>query len=225
MTVKITHHPSESLLKQFYAGQLAAGPSAAVAAHLELCACCQQSSSQRLDHATDDWLKLSENAGSFNDSEMLANIMAQPQALPTVSHQRVSDLIHLPENSVRVPQVLAKSAGEALHWKKLPGGINHANVSIDSRAQCDFLYMKPGSQIPSHKHQGMEITMVLDGTFSDEEGLYQPGDFIVRTGDDCHQATTQEGCLCFTVLENPVIFTSGLARVLNPINRYLFKRG
>jgi putative transcriptional regulator len=109
-------------------------------------------------------------------------------------------------------------------WKKLAGGINQASVTLDDQTQCEFLYMKPGSQVPVHKHQGSEVTLVLDGSFSDESGHYKQSDFVVRTASDMHKPASEEGCLCFAVLDSPLTFTEGLARLLNPLIRYRFRR-
>jgi putative transcriptional regulator len=224
MNPQISHHPSPALLEKFQRGLLAPGPSAAVAAHLELCGHCNCLTAPLLEQVAEEWLETAETPVSGEFDDLLTDILEQPRQVEAPVRQVVSDTIHLPECSVQVPEILAKAAGDALHWRKLPGGINHANVAIDRKARCDFLYMKPGSQIPPHRHQGMEITLVLDGSFSDEAGRYQVGDFIVRSGDDCHRAMTDQGCLCFTVLDKPVILTSGFARLFNPVSRRFFNR-
>lgn len=225
MIPQIKHHPSRDMLAQFNRGQLPAGISTAIAAHLDLCSCCREQSAELVEQASAQWFDDSAEPGAVAElDDLLESIVSQPQQVPRPAKAPVSERVHLLEHSVQVPEILAKAAGESLHWKKLPGGISLANLSLDNKAQCDFLYMKPGSQIPRHKHQGIEITLVLDGTFTDDRGDYRPGDFIVKSGEDCHGASSDEGCLCFTVLESPVIFTSGLARLFNPLNRVLFNR-
>jgi putative transcriptional regulator len=111
-----------------------------------------------------------------------------------------------------------------LVWKKLAGGINQAQVVLDNKTQCEFIYMTPGSQVPVHRHQGSEITLVLDGSFSDELGHYKASDFMVRTKDNLHRPTSEEGCLCFAVLDSPLTFTKGLARLMNPLIQYKFRK-
>ena len=224
MIPQINYHPSDDLLACYHRGELPPGASVAIAAHLELCDCCARQTEQLVDRAAEEWAQAPAPNDVEGFDDMLSDIFSQPRQPEQAVSPVVSKEIHLLERSVEVPRILAKAAGETLHWKKLPGGINHANIALDRKAQCDFLYMKPGSQIPRHKHQGMEITLVLDGTFTDDSGDYHPGDFVVRSGADCHSATSDKGCLCFTVLENPVIFTSGFARFFNPINRLLFNR-
>lgn len=224
MIPQIKHHPSAEMLAQFNRAELPAGISSAVSAHLDLCSCCRQRSVELVEQASEQWFDDVEPVNATDFDDLLSDILSQPRQVPPSDKPPVSERVHLLEHSVEVPPVLAKAAGESLHWNKLPGGISLANLALDRKAQCDFLYMKPGSQIPRHKHQGIEITLVLDGTFTDDRGDYHRGDFILRSGEDSHGASSEEGCLCFTVLENPVIFTSGLARMLNPINRLLFNR-
>jgi putative transcriptional regulator len=229
MTSKIQRHPSTQLIEKFYRGELAPGISVAISAHLELCACCTAKSESIINQAAAEWSDAAEGIDCKDveppeADEILNAILSQPQQVIKPVEKVISQKIHLLQHSVKVPDILAKVAGEELCWKKLPGGINHAPIALDLNAQCEFLYMKPGSQIPQHKHQGMEITLVLDGSFNDDGGDYYPGDFIVRTGEDSHAATSDDGCLCFTVLDSPVIFTSGFARFFNPLNRYLFNR-
>ena len=74
-----------------------------------------------------------------------------------------------------------------------------------------------GGKAPEHDHRGREITVVLTGSFSDEDGVYQPGDFLVREPGDTHRpfAARNEDCICLSVLEAPIKLT-GIKRILNP---------
>ncbi len=227
MTDKQSLHPSETMLEEFATGNLSTGMSVAVSAHVELCAQCRQRTSELEAEATLAWLSESSGGDGCNEdyAALIDNIVAQPQlrdddteSLPLVRE------MHMHERSITLPSVLARLVSNGLTWKKLAGGINQASVMLDDETQCEFLYMKPGSQVPVHKHQGNEITLVLDGSFSDEMGKYGPSDFVVRNPSHMHQPASDEGCLCFAVLDSPLTFTKGLARLFNPINRYRFKR-
>ena len=120
--------------------------------------------------------------------------------------------------------MLAKAASQGLKWKKVAGGISEAQLFLDNETLCEFIYMAPGCKVPVHTHQGSESTLVLDGSFEDELGEYKASDFIIRDAQDSHQPRSKEGCLCFAVLDSPLKFTEGLARLMNPINRYRFKQ-
>jgi putative transcriptional regulator len=132
--------------------------------------------------------------------------------------------MHMLERSIKLPKVLAKVASKGLVWKNLAAGISSALLKLDDQTQCEFLYIKPGARVPLHRHQGNEFTLVLDGSFHDSAGEYQPADFLARNGDHQHQPASEEGCLCFSVLDSPLKFTSGLARLFNPLNKYRFRR-
>ena len=155
---------------------------------------------------------------------MIDSIVDHPQMKGDRTRADSVSEIHMLDHSVTLPRALAKVASDGLVWNQLAGGINQAMVTLDDQTQCEFLYMKPGSQVPVHKHQGNEVTLVLDGSFEDELGHYKPADFVVRTAKDLHQPASEEGCLCFAVLDSPLTFTKGLARLLNPFIRYRFRR-
>ena len=231
MTSKLNHHPSERLLETFCEGLLSTGMSVAISAHLELCDSCRQTADTMKARLAAKWLA-SEPEPEYRSvpgdaSAMLDAITRQPQIVSLTVPRAGDDVgveLHMHERSVKLPRVLAKVAENGVVWRKLAGGINTANLKLDREAQCDFMYMKPGSQAPRHTHGGMEVTLVLDGTFEDELGEYQPGDFVLREGNHTHTPKSDEGCVCYSVLDSPLHFTSGLSRLLNPFQRLLFNR-
>ncbi len=228
MTTDVNYHPAAELLEAFAQGTLSTGLSVALSAHIELCASCREESRRLESTSALAWSQApaqERNEDVTEDfSALIASIVKQPQLKELSSEQFSVDKIHMLEHSVTLPRALAKVASEGLVWKKLAGGINQAQVTLDDETQCEFIYMKPGSQVPVHKHQGNEITLVLDGSFSDELGHYQAADFVVRNQAHLHRPASEEGCLCFAVLDGPLAFTKGLARLFNPINRYRFRR-
>lgn len=229
MNAQVNFHPADELLSQFAKGEISAGMTVVIAAHIEQCQQCRQKSGTFEQQASAEWVSESEQEfkstpATPDFSEMAANITQLPQIKEQAIAEPLEHEIHMLDHSVRLPRVLAKIAADGLVWKKLAGGINQASVTLDDETQCEFLYMKPGSQVPVHKHLGKEVTLVLDGSFSDELGKYQPADFVVRDKSHMHQPASEEGCLCFAVLDSPLTFTSGLARLLNPFLKYRFWR-
>ena len=171
------------------------------------------------------WLQTPDDASAPDFSDMVSAIVSQPQSTeePSRDEYAVQEM-HMLNHSVMLPRVLAKAASEGLVWKKLAGGINQALVRLDDETQCEFIYMTPGSQVPVHRHQGSEVTLVLDGSFSDELGHYRASDFVVRSKEHMHRPASDEGCLCFAVLDSPLTFTKGLARLMNPFLEYKFRK-
>ena len=224
MISEANFHPSTEMLEKFTAGSLLSGLNVAISAHIELCETCRHKTSEIEAKAAIDWLQTNDDQKQNDFSDLALNIVNQPQIEKLREKEAILDQIHMLDHSVRLPKVLAKATSQGLVWKQLGGGINQALMHLDDETQCEFIYMKPGSQTPMHKHQGSETTLVLDGSFNDELGHYQRADFIYRTEKDMHQPRSEEGCLCFSVLDSPLTFTKGLARLLNPFFKYQFRR-
>ena len=247
MNTGINFHPSQRLLRRFAEGTLPAGLNVVISAHLEHCTQCCRQVRDHENSAARDWVESSDTnldlprhyAGGEenvsgngtgkmypapNLSHLVTDITRHPQLTFVEPADDSASEFHMLDRSVRLPRVLAKAAAEGLVWKKLSGGINQASILLDDQTQCEFLYMKPGARVPVHKHQGTEVTLVLDGSFSDEMGRYGKSDFVVRNRSHTHYPVSEEGCLCFVVLDSPLTFTSGLARLLNPFLRYRFRR-
>lgn len=219
---RVNLHPSREQLQKFVTGELAAGLNVALAAHIEYCTDCQQASARLEAQLAANW---ENSAASANDGEfaaMLEHIFTQPQMTSRVRQQDVPREIIVNSKPISLPKVLAKIAAAGLSWKRLPGGISQALVALDERTKCEFIYMPPGSKAPAHTHRGNEVMLVLDGTFSDELGDYKTADFVMRDPSHRHQPRTEEGCLCFSVLDSPLVFTEGWLRLLNPLNRLMF---
>ncbi|GIS50827.1 MAG: zinc-binding anti-sigmaE4 factor ChrR [Gammaproteobacteria bacterium] len=225
--MKSNLHPSTEMLEKFVSGDLSVGVNLAISAHVEMCDQCK-SAIQEIELSTaDQWTNAESSSSAVYQADtasMIDSIIATPQLKEPIEEESEVGSIHMLDRSVKLPKVLAKAASEGLVWKQLGAGISQADVKIDEEAHCSFLYMKPGSQTPVHKHQGTETTLVLDGSMTDELGEYGKSDFIFRTNNDTHQPRTEDGCLCFSVLDSPLTFTKGLARLLNPINRLRFQR-
>ena len=229
MNTEVKLHPSSELLNQFVHGELAAGKSIVVSAHMELCESCSAKAKELQALAVSSWVDPSSAMQSDQTSEadyvnMVAGIVTSSQIKSAPIEDLVEVDIDVLDHSIKLPKVLAKAASQGLKWKKVAGGISEAQLFIDNETQCEFIYMAPGGKVPVHTHQGSEATLVLEGSFEDELGEYKTSDFIIRDAQHNHQPHSKEGCLCFSVLDSPLQFTEGLARLMNPLNRYKFKK-
>jgi len=229
MNTDVKLHPSTELLNRFVQGELVTGKSVVVSAHMELCESCSAKAKELQALAVSSWVDPGSTLQSDQSSEadystMVAGIVKSPQ----IKSQQIEALVEVDldilNRSIKLPKVLAKAASQGLKWKKVAGGISEAQLFLDNETLCEFIYMAPGCQVPVHTHQGSESTLVLDGSFEDELGEYKTSDFIIRDAQHNHQPRSKEGCLCFSVLDSPLTFTAGLARLMNPVNRYKFKK-
>lgn len=108
-------------------------------------------------------------------------------------------------------------------WKKIYPGFQCLNLSLDCRAShARFMKVAPAGKSPRHTHRGMEITLVLEGSFKDESGHYARGDLVIADENHSHspQACSKEGCVCLVVSSAPIRLSSPLARWLNPFIRF-----
>lgn len=58
----------------------------------------------------------------------------------------------------------------------------------------------PGSCFERHNHGGGEELLVLEGTFSDEQGYYQAGCYMRNPADTSHEPFSVGGCIIFVKL-------------------------
>jgi len=103
-------------------------------------------------------------------------------------------------------------------WGKPYPGFKSYDLDLDcDSSKARFLQANPGVKSPHHSHAGTEITLVLDGAFSDETGDYKTGDLIVtdETFNHAPIACKMQGCTCFVVTTAPIKLT-GIASLLNP---------
>ncbi|GLS91935.1 zinc-binding anti-sigmaE4 factor ChrR [Psychromonas marina] len=218
----IKHHPNEQLLAQYSSGELAFSLSIAISAHLEMCPQCQQKEqrivAQQAEQAWD-----ADNVEEANFDDMLQCILATPIEAPktkTLHKKKANNSVSLEGKTYTLPT--AFRSFEQLKWSGF-GTINRARVINDEQdVRASLLHIKQGGEIPAHQHKGYELTLLLAGSFSDEHGTYQKGDFILLSGDVKHSPKTEQGCLCYTVQDAPLHFMSGMSKVLNPLGKFIY---
>ncbi|MEO9497273.1 MAG: ChrR family anti-sigma-E factor [Vibrio splendidus] len=228
----IKHHPNAAILKDFVDGTLADSVSLIVSSHVELCEHCQQQVSMLTAQAADSVFESDTSGLQISDSEMdaflsddgefdfdaIAQITADSsQAIevkPEVQQVTVAD------TTFTIPRALNSVARK--DWMNL-GKISRARLDFDDEAHhTSLLHIDKDGQVPCHTHKGFEITLLLEGSFEDEMGVYNKGDFIWLDGDHTHQPATKEGCVCLTVSSDALYFTKGVSQLFNPLGKYIY---
>lgn len=226
MNDSIAHHPADEMLARFARRELPVGMSVIVSAHLEMCDLCRarvvelESAELRVWNAEP---RLPQ-ADSPDFGGMVERIVNQPRQDAAPVEMPAADALEKFVKGLRLPRVLRQSTAD-LRWTRLTEGIHQAIALIDRETRCEFIYMVAGASTPAHTHYGREYTLVLQGRFHDELGSYGNGDFLSRDASHEHQPASETGCLSFAVLDQPLRFTRGLPRLLNPINRLRFRSG
>jgi anti-sigma factor ChrR (cupin superfamily) len=58
----------------------------------------------------------------------------------------------------------------------------------------------PGASFPAHIHPGGEEILVLEGTFTDEQGTYPAGTYLRNPPGSRHHPYSPDGCVLFVKL-------------------------
>jgi len=211
-------HPTENTLLEFSAGNLDWAMGICVSAHLQLCPHCRHKVSQfnKVGGAVLDNAKTAELAPSSFTNLMQRIQTASvaepaPSSAPEPEDPRTKDL----------PDVVKKliANNKTIKWSSVSPGLKAARLATgQDKYEVSFHKIKRGSKVAEHDHRGTEITLVLEGSFSDANGNYVPGDYIVKTPGDIHRpmASQDQDCLCLSVVEAPVKVTGLMGKIVNP---------
>lgn len=69
-----------------------------------------------------------------------------------------------------------------------------------------LLKWEPGAVLPFHKHPEIEQSYVLEGSFSDHDGICHAGQFVWRKPGSLHETRSDEGCTILAIYRKPNIF-------------------
>lgn len=208
------HHPDTRLLNEYSSGSLPLAQSACVSLHLTYCEQCQRSH-QRLQQLGSALFE--DLAPQQVDDSLLRTVMARLDNEPEpLSYAKAGDE-H--DSYPGLVQRLMSRDYEDLDWKKITRDVRISRLRTgDIENEFALYHIKAGGSIPKHTHKGTELTLVLEGSFSDEDGHYKQGDFIMRDAEKVHTPTASQDrdCICIGVLDAPVKFTNWKYRSLNP---------
>jgi len=96
-------------------------------------------------------------------------------------------------------------------------GVKQAILKTSPDATARLLYIPAGTAMPDHGHRGLELTLVLQGAFQDDEGYFARGDIEIADADLHHTpvADITQDCICLAVTDAPLRL-KGLARLAQP---------
>jgi putative transcriptional regulator len=227
----IKHHPQFELIQRFVNGELSASLSAGIAIHAEMCPECQQQISQLTEQLSYDSFE-DEYLDGFivDESDTVDNvgILGFEQAIAEITQSNDIDIIKpkveksitFKDQVYTLPSVLNNMIlGKTANIGKL----SRARIQLDeNEIHSSLLHIQPGGSVPEHTHNGFELTVLIAGDFSDDQGEYVPGDFIMLDKKHQHHPVSEKGCLCFTVANDSLHFTQGINKLLNPIGTFIY---
>ena len=209
----IKHHPSRAMLVDFSAGNLGTAESICVSAHLHFCDQCRNEL-MRLDQVASQLM--TEAEPQTIDEDLFDSVMSKIDALPEAPTK-----VETGEKSV-FPHTVTKLINEtesAPNWRRMSSSVDVARVRTgQNKYEVALHRICAGGKTPHHGHNGTEFTVVLKGSFSDEQAVYSEGDFLLRGPGDKHQPMgAQNGeCICLSALEAPIKLSSPLGFLMKP---------
>ncbi|MGL4729738.1 MAG: ChrR family anti-sigma-E factor [Bosea sp. (in: a-proteobacteria)] len=204
--------PADMLMAGYAAGTLTTPMHALVAGHLEL--------SPR-------------NRGYVNTLEaMKANALLEAEPKPLSKREAALSAIFANDDAPIVARTSASDEvfpaslrhylgveAQNVPWRFVMPGVKQYRIEDSERGEATLYWIRGGREMPSHTHEGIEVTLVLRGGFTDPLGHYRRGDIAVADAELDHhpQADADEDCICFAVTDAPLKLTGPLARLFRKI--------
>ncbi len=219
----VKYHPDVRFLTDYSAGTLPRSQALCVAAHLHFCSGCKSRVLELMELGAEFFEQQDTIKTSSNSFETLVNRIKDDSnssiPITKANHLKVDE-----KRPTKLPRAIHKLCDgdlTSLDWKSIGKNFRFSNLKVrdhDRKRETSLFYIKAGGNVPQHKHQGDEITVVLEGSFSDNEDRYHVGDFVVRTKGETHKpvASQNEDCLCLSTLDSPITISNPLVRILLP---------
>jgi putative transcriptional regulator len=200
---------------EYSAGNLSEPHALCIRLHLDKCSHCRS----RVDTLDSLGAVMMEQQPKVSVSEtMFDDILAKIDSVPALEQ---------PTKAVPKISLLQKLLGEDINnlpWKRQLGDVSVLDITEKFPGQKEQVVLQKlvaGGKAPAHTHRGTETTVVLQGAFSDQKGVFNQWDFVVLTDQDEHKpvAVGCEDCITLSVLSAPVKLTGTFTRMLNPFIR------
>lgn len=217
--------PGEELLLDYASGALPEPVSVLVATMLALRPDLRQTVSEM--EAVGGYL-LEEIEPALLSDDAFDAVLAQIESSDMPDETSANNDNSVPSDAATVaavPEPLRSYLGRPLSklaWRKRGPGIEEYRLPVtDDRFEMSVLRLGPGRSVPTHSHEGSELTLVLDGAFSDAAGRYARGDLAVNGEEDLHapMADAELGCLCLAITGGPLRFSNPLIQLFDRMTR------
>ena len=214
-----THHPGQDLLLEYASGTQREPVALLIATHLALCPQCRERT-RSLEAVGGVFLdQLAPEPVAQNSFANLLARLDEPET--TAQPHRAAPGEH---DGSGLPQPLRDYVGgslDRLKWRRL-GPIAEARLLRDFPGSTTRVgRRRAGAGAPAHTHEGIELTLVLQGGFKDSSGHYLRGDVeLADSAVDHRPVADRDGdCLCLAVVDAPVRLTGRFGRLINPFVR------
>lgn len=208
----IRHHIPDALLAAYAAGNLPQPFALVVAAHVSMCLDCRAALEA---HQAVGGLVLDDTAPTDLSDGLKSRVLDLLDDTPPPQPQRK------PRSGIYPGPVIEALKSGKPRWKALGGGVRQDILYASQEGSARLLYIPAGQAVPDHGHGGLELTLVLQGSFSDETGMFGVGDVEVADEDLEHVPVAGAGppCICLAATDAPLRFNALIPRLLQPLFR------
>lgn len=212
MSAAASFHPPEELLLAYAAGSLDEATALLMATHLTFCPHCRAEVARM--EALGGGVLASLPPADMGASALAATLerLGDRPGRPPVRHVAADFGLPAPLRAY-IPE-----GEENLAWRRVGRGIEQVMIVTSRNVRARLQRVAPGVVMPTHTHEGNEMTLVLRGGYVDGTLDYGPGDVAIADNDITHTPAADpiEGCLCLAVTDAPLRLTSFFGRMLNP---------
>lgn len=208
------HHPSDSWLLDYAAGNTPRLFETVMRAHVGACSECRNTVSfaERLGGEL-----LTVESSPQNNLSPLDICDHFEQVDDTLTVSRADDVIR-DGNIEHFVATYLNSSIDALPWKRLGKGLQLCRLAKEQGMRMWMLRGEPGTVLPEHTHAGSELTLVLKGAYFCGSEIFRAGDIEDADEHTEHQPViTRDGeCICLAVTEGKLRFKNWAPRLVQP---------
>ncbi|WP_086479855.1 ChrR family anti-sigma-E factor [Oceanospirillum sanctuarii] len=212
------HHPDDATLVSYASGGLSAGAQLLLQCHLACCEHCRE----RVTEAEAIGGGLLEHLPQAKMNTSVDDIFAKLDLLDSDPISQAEEIpVKRPDWLPEWAEPVAKWLETDQNWQRLAPGISQIKFEQPEFAKdkaVRLLKISPGTCMPSHGHNGSELTLILSGSYCDETGRLCAGDVADLDPDIKHQpiADRDQDCICLIVTDAPLKFEGWIPKLMQP---------
>ena len=213
--MNVNHHLTPDIIAAYSSGDLDEAYALVVACHLSLCDQCR-ADAMAYDALGGTVIEDMPEAEISDDAlEATLRLIEGAPPEPEPIRPKVGSMLPAPL------QAYAGADVSDISWRSLGGGVKQKLLKCGGESTARLLYIPGGKSVPDHGHRGLELTLVLQGSFSDHTARYARGDVEIGTEDLDHQPVADPGqdCICLAATDAPLRFNSLIPKLIQPFAR------
>lgn len=90
-----------------------------------------------------------------------------------------------------------------LEFQPFRTGVEIAHI-LEGEPAVALLRYEAGAEIPLHSHPALETILVLEGSQSDDNGIYEAGTLLLNPEGTRHAVASDKGCVVLIQWNKPV---------------------